>query len=462
MQETAFFRIAFAIEEGIVPLFARRFLVPRKVPLVIWTNGLALLFLFLLPRAQGAESRVEFGRATFEASEMPGGTYFTLSCTPPPTSFVIVRVHVGLLTASRADIFLDPPEVEIVFDPGASEARGYIGFVKDDGLPEEDETISLTFGSITGAAIPGERTNATVIIKNGGPAFQIHGTSGDYGALENAPFAFEIWRHGDTNVAVSLDYRVATNSTAVAGVDFIPGDGRALFAPGETRKQVVALRDNGEVSSPLTARKTIELELLNLSANAAILDPPVVQLELLDNEHPATLDLRFSPDFGRWPSIESVAVQPDGKILVAGGSLFIGNTQRGLVRLNADGSLDTSFQPDFQPHEYVSTMTLLPSGKIMVRYDDRGLVRLFPDGRRDPGFAPARKTLDALSGLWSIKALRSGKLVVGNNRSGPDSNVLVLNEDARVCRLCPPHDRWNHYHGIAGEFGHGPARSDDP
>jgi uncharacterized delta-60 repeat protein len=45
-------------------------------------------------------------------------------------------------------------------------------------------------------------------------------------------------------------------------------------------------------------------------------------------------------------NIHSVAVQPDGKILVAGNFDNYNNTgRRGLVRLNANGSLDTSFTP---------------------------------------------------------------------------------------------------------------------
>lgn len=45
-------------------------------------------------------------------------------------------------------------------------------------------------------------------------------------------------------------------------------------------------------------------------------------------------------------NVRSVAVQPDGKILVAGNFDNYNNTgRRGLVRLNANGSLDTSFTP---------------------------------------------------------------------------------------------------------------------
>src|SRR5262249_34294358 len=43
-------------------------------------------------------------------------------------------------------------------------------------------------------------------------------------------------------------------------------------------------------------------------------------------------------------SAATVAVQPDGKIVVAGGDYYATDNQPGLVaRLNTDGSLDTTF-----------------------------------------------------------------------------------------------------------------------
>ncbi|MGD9579454.1 MAG: delta-60 repeat domain-containing protein, partial [Syntrophorhabdus sp.] len=44
--------------------------------------------------------------------------------------------------------------------------------------------------------------------------------------------------------------------------------------------------------------------------------------------------------------VYSIAVQPDGKVLVGGGFTTIGGgTRNYIARLNADGSLDTGFNP---------------------------------------------------------------------------------------------------------------------
>ena len=48
--------------------------------------------------------------------------------------------------------------------------------------------------------------------------------------------------------------------------------------------------------------------------------------------------------YGRRPVV--VALQPDGKVLIGGGFTTVNGTNRsGIARLNANGSLDSSFNP---------------------------------------------------------------------------------------------------------------------
>ncbi|WP_198973221.1 delta-60 repeat domain-containing protein, partial [Xylophilus sp. ASV27] len=57
-----------------------------------------------------------------------------------------------------------------------------------------------------------------------------------------------------------------------------------------------------------------------------------------------SLDTGFNP--GANSTVYSLAVQPDGKVLVGGAFNQLGGQRRnGLARLNADGSLDTGFDP---------------------------------------------------------------------------------------------------------------------
>jgi uncharacterized delta-60 repeat protein len=83
-----------------------------------------------------------------------------------------------------------------------------------------------------------------------------------------------------------------------------------------------------------------------------------------------TLDPTINPraEGGNSPFVDSLVVQADGKILVGGRFRTLGGQPRdSLGRLNADGTLDTSFYPKvgiFAPH--VHCLVVQADGKILV------------------------------------------------------------------------------------------------
>lgn len=95
-----------------------------------------------------------------------------------------------------------------------------------------------------------------------------------------------------------------------------------------------------------------------------------------------------------------VAIQPDGKILVAGQRYDAGFNDTAVVRYNADGSLDLSFDGDGKvvvsvvaDNDLALAMALQPDGKIVLTgpataagFKDFAFVRLNPNGSLDAGF----------------------------------------------------------------------------
>jgi uncharacterized delta-60 repeat protein len=78
-----------------------------------------------------------------------------------------------------------------------------------------------------------------------------------------------------------------------------------------------------------------------------------------------TLDLSFNPGAGPDQVISDFVVLPDGKILCAGNfSKFNGIKASGLVRLNADGSVDPTFNAGDGADGYINRLSLLPGGNI--------------------------------------------------------------------------------------------------
>ena len=111
-----------------------------------------------------------------------------------------------------------------------------------------------------------------------------------------------------------------------------------------------------------------------------------------------TLDTSFNPvtNLSQYGEISAVAVQPDGKIIFAGSDYDVaaGVTSGAIGRLNGDGSVDTSFQPNISADESVSTVAVQASGQLIVGGHfntidgavHKGLARLNADGSLDATF----------------------------------------------------------------------------
>ncbi|MFZ4524190.1 MAG: Ig-like domain-containing protein [Chlorobium sp.] len=171
-------------------------------------------------------------------------------------------------------------------------------------------------------------------------------------------------------------------------------------------------------------------------------------------------DGKLTTDFGGTESGQSVVVQSDGKIIVAGSSIAIMdgvamlNSNFALVRYNADGSLDTSFHgdgrltTDFGATTASGSSVLLQSdGKILVAgsstkaggKSDFALARYNTDGTLDASFSgDGRFTMDfggSSDTCYSISIDGNGKILVAGT-SDIDGNgdfaVARINTDGSL------------------------------
>lgn len=139
-----------------------------------------------------------------------------------------------------------------------------------------------------------------------------------------------------------------------------------------------------------------------------------------------SVDNTFNAGQGADQGIRGIALQADGKI-VAGGNftLFDGQNHNYMVRLNSDGTLDASFNLNGGFNNAVYTLLLQPDGKIIAGgvytnfngINRNRLVRLQSNGTLDVQFDPGNG-----ANSWIIcMALQSdGKIIIGGNFNAYD------------------------------------------
>ena len=134
-------------------------------------------------------------------------------------------------------------------------------------------------------------------------------------------------------------------------------------------------------------------------------------------------------------SIYALAVQPDGKILVGGSfTILAGQTNEGLARLNADGTVDRGFfHGAGGATPWIYSLALQPDGKILVggTFTTLGgqpctnLGRLNLNGTLDNSFRPLVN-----GGVYALALQTDGKILVGGGFTSlndqPRTNIARL------------------------------------
>lgn len=148
--------------------------------------------------------------------------------------------------------------------------------------------------------------------------------------------------------------------------------------------------------------------------------------------------------------INAVSVQPDGKIVAAGQSRNGTYYDFALVRYNANGSLDTSFDTDgklttpiLSTDDYANALVIQSDGKILATgnskigtTDDFALVRYNVNGSLDTSFDADGKLTSDVGSIYStaraVAIQTDGKIVAagyGSNGNNNDFAVVRYNTD---------------------------------
>jgi uncharacterized delta-60 repeat protein len=216
-------------------------------------------------------------------------------------------------------------------------------------------------------------------------------------------------------------------SAAIQADGKILAGGSFAMIGGQSRSGLARLNPDGTLDTSFNPGMTGTVQRIVLQADGKILVAGAFSILAgksrlgIGRLNPdGTLDVDFDPrasggDYGT--VVSSVAVQADGKVLISGSFTMIGGQPRnGLARLNPDGTLDASFnQTDTH---YTSFLALQPDGRILEGgwFSTNGATsgygfyvgRLNADGSVDASFDPVGTDYGCFVALQA-----DGKILVG-------------------------------------------------
>ncbi len=136
------------------------------------------------------------------------------------------------------------------------------------------------------------------------------------------------------------------------------------------------------------------------------------------------------------PGVSCLAMLPHDQIVIAGNfSEIDGYSRNGIARLNADGSLDQTFDPGLGPDGFIWGVAAQGDGKIIIiggfgSFDGTkfpGIARLNHDGSLDHSFIPG--AVPGGGQIFSVACQTDGKIVISGSFT---QGIARLNGDAPV------------------------------
>ncbi len=364
-------------------------------------------------------------------------------------SLVLSGVTIGTVTTNSAGILV------LTFNANATQARvnetlQSIAYENSNGTPPASVLVDWDFNDgnsgAQGAGGSLSGTGSTTVTIAGG--------------ANSAPTTDNVSTSGNedaTSIAITLTASDVDGTVDNYWLSTLPANGTLYIDAGLTTAAATAT-DYAATAEALTLYFVPDtnwngVTTFDFSArdNNGVLDasPATATLTVNPvNDAPTFFigDGIVTTDFGSGEDIgNSVAVQADGKILVAGRSYNGTNFDFALTRYNADGTLDTSFNgdgrltTDFGPgDDHSVSVSVQADGKILAAgYSFNGsnydfaLVRYNTDGTLDTGFSGDGKLTTAIGATgdigYSHTVQADGKILVsGYSVAGLDKDFALV------------------------------------
>lgn len=233
---------------------------------------------------QDADAGLSFNTNTQRVLKSVGQATITVVCSNPRVEPVVTSTNVIPLQVSYTTVDgtalggtdYQPVSGTLVFTNGLG-TNTFTVPIFNAGTVTGDRafTVVLTNATAPGQITPYATQSVVIAESNSGLEF----SASNYKVFKNGiTAAITVLRTGYTNSVVSVDY-LATNGTAIAGVNFVPTSGTLIFPNGVTSQSFnVTLIANNVVQPNLS----VLLQLSN-PTNGLLLAPSAATLTILEN-----------------------------------------------------------------------------------------------------------------------------------------------------------------------------------
>lgn len=376
----------------------------------------------------------------FEGIDLPGATNSSLGLGPLSIAragnyTVKVSNSLGAVMSEQAALTVKPCQADLSFIPPK-----FDHVISQVGVQHDGKVLALSEGTLVRLNSDGS-FDQSFVAAVGGYRFLLQDNdkiliSGPFTSVGSVPREYLARLNCDGTLDPDFDSgSLATGSSELC----LQPDG-AILLKQSFSGPLLRLKTNGSLDAILIPRQSSFLRTFLALANGEVIFasgdfPESVLLLRLDSQ--GYQESGFRVELGPGPGLLSAEVsalvlQPDGKLLV-GGRLTVAQGDfavTNLARINADSSLDTTFEPapaiSSAPFG-VYAVAVNRVGKIFIGGSfPEGLLRLNEDGSMDGTYQ-----LDAQAN--SLNVQNDGRIIIG----GPFSQVEGLARKG-IARLFDP------------------------
>ncbi|MFY8035065.1 MAG: T9SS type A sorting domain-containing protein, partial [Flexibacteraceae bacterium] len=303
-----------------------------------------------------------------------------------------------------------------------------------------DENFNLGTGSNSYVTTSALQSNGKILI--GGNFTSYNGNRRNFIARLNADGSLDT----TFNIGNGANSTVSTIAVQEDGKIIIGG----LFSifNGVSRNSIARLNANGSLDETFNPGSGVRVNVSSIALQtdgkiiiggvfSSFNGTPINRIARLNSN--GSLDLSFNPGSGFNNEVTQVSLQTDGKIVVVGGfTSFNGISINRIARLNANGSLDETFNSGIGADDLIVSVASQTNGKIILGGDfttyngisRNRIARLNINGSLDMTFNPET---GANEKVRSMALQTDGKLIVGGDftaYNGTTRNYLArINAD---------------------------------